>query len=251
SEKARNTLYVSRVPGGEYFNRNRMGDPNAQAPLVLVDPKQQREAIKMLSQTIFSDKYFTNDPELLNELVPTRDWGLDGLGDVSARVDFPVHEVISNMQAYAMMNLIAPWELQRVYDAELKSKADDKFTAAELINSVRDAVWSELKDASGDAKFTDAKPMISSIRRNLQRQHLAYLLVSAQSRPGYMMSPDLQAMVRLSLQDLGGQISDVLKSDKDSEAGSHIDFGTRAHLLECRDEIDRALNVQHVKRSAE
>lgn len=251
SEKVRNMLYVSRVPGGQYFNRNRLGDPDAKPPIVLVDPKQQRDAIKMLSQTIFSDHYFTSDPDLLNELVPTRDWGLDGLYEVSARVDFPVHEVISSMQAYALMNLITPWELQRVYDAELKSKSEDKFTTAELINSVRDAIWSELKDTDGDAKFSDAKPMISSIRRNLQRQHLAYLLASAQGRIGYMMSADLQSMVRYSLQELDDQIGDVLKNTKDSGGASRLDFATRAHLIECRDEIDKALNVQHVKRSTD
>src|SRR4029077_9124465 len=90
-EKTRNMLYVSRVPGGEYFNRNRLGDPDAKPPIVLVDPKQQRDAIKMLSNTIFSDSYFTSDPELLNQLVPTREWGLNGLGGVSMRVDYPIH----------------------------------------------------------------------------------------------------------------------------------------------------------------
>ena len=34
----------------------------------------------MLSDTIFSDSYFTSDPDLLNELVPSRDWGMEGLG---------------------------------------------------------------------------------------------------------------------------------------------------------------------------
>ena len=249
SEKARNMLYVSRVPGGEYFNRNRIGDPDATAPIVLVDPKQQREAIKMLGATIFSDSYFTTDPELLNELVPSRDWGLDGLGDVFVRVDYPVHQAISNLQAYALMNLCTPYVLQRVYDAELKSKADDKFTSAELLTRVRDVIWTELANSSGQQKYTDAKPMISSIRRNLQRQHLAYLLAASSStRLGGMMSPDLQSMVRFTLRDLGDRINDVLaKAKPDGEI--QLDFATRAHLTECRDQIDKALDVQHVKRA--
>ena len=169
SEKARNMLYVSRVPTGEYFNRNRMGDTDAKLLIVLVDPKQQRAAIKMLSDTIFSDSYFTSDPELLNQLVPTREWGLNGLGGVSMRVDYPIHQMISNLQAYAMMNLCTPYVMQRVYDAELKSNSDDKFTSAELIHRVRDTIWSELGSVNSEQKYTDAKPMISSIRRNLQR----------------------------------------------------------------------------------
>jgi hypothetical protein len=249
SEKARNMLYVSRVPGGEYFNRNRIGDPDAEAPIVLVAPKQQREAIKMLGQTIFSDSYFTTDPQLLNELVPSRDWGLDGLGDVFVRVDFPVHQAISQLQAYALMNLCTPFVLQRVYDAELKSKSEDKFTSAELLRSVRDVIWTELSNTSGEQKYTDSKPMISSLRRNLQRQHLAYLLAASNARNAGMMSPDLQGMVRFTLRDLGEKINDVLARSKQPDGEIQLDFATRAHLTECRDQIDRALDVQHVKRA--
>jgi hypothetical protein len=249
SEKARNMLYVSRVPGGEYFNRNRIGDPNAVAPIVLVDPKQQREAVRMLGETIFSDTYFTTDPELLNELVPSRDWGLDGLGDVFVRVDYPIHQAISNLQAYALMNLCTPYVLQRVYDAELKSKSEDKFTSAELLTRVRDVIWTELGNTSGEQKYTDAKPMISSIRRNLQRQHLAYLIAASNARVGGLMSPDLQSMVRLTLRDLGDRINDVLAKSKQPDGEIRLDFATRAHLTECRDQIDKALDVQHVKRA--
>ena len=248
SEKARNMLYVSRVPGGEYFNRSRIGDQNAQPPIVLVDPKEQRAAIKMLSDTIFSDAYFTHDPELLNELVPSRDWGLDGLDAVSMRVDYPIHQVIANLQAYALMNLCTPYVMQRVYDAELKSKSDDKFTSAELIKRVRDTIWSELTSVNSEQKYTDAKPMISSIRRNLQRQHLAYLIASASASRYIPVSPDLQSMVRYSLRELGDQINDVLAKSK-SDGELKLDFATRAHLTECRDQIDKSLDIQHVKRT--
>jgi hypothetical protein len=248
SEKARNMLYVSRVPGGEYFNRSRIGDEGAQPPIVLVDPRQQRAAIKMLSETIFSDTYFTSDPDLLNELVPSRDWGMEGLGGVSMRVDYPIHQMISNLQAYAMMNLCTPYVMQRVYDAELKSKSDDKFTAAELVHRVRDTIWSELGSVNSEQKYTDARPMISSIRRNLQRQHLAYMLASAGGSRFSPMSPDLQSMVRFSLRELGDEISEVLSKAK-ADGELKLDFATRAHLTECRDQIDKALDVQHVKRT--
>ena len=248
-EKARNMLYVSRVPGGEYFNRNRIGDPDAKPPIVLVDPKQQREAIKLMGQTIFSDSYFTADPDLLNELVPSRDWGMDGLGDVFVRVDYPVHQMISNLQAYALMNLCTPYVLQRVYDAELKSKSADKFTTAELLTGVRDVIWTELENPGNEQKFTDAKPMISSIRRNLQRQHLAYLLASTNDRLGGMMSPDLQSMSRYCVRDLGEKINETLAKAKQPGGEIQLDFATRAHLSECQDLIDKALDVQHVKRA--
>ena len=241
-------LYVSRVPTGEYFNRNRIGDADAKPPIELLDPKQQRQAIKMLSQTIFSDSYFSSDPDLLNQLVPSRDWGLGGLGMVSTRIDYPVHQMITRLQSFVLLNLCTPYALQRVYDAELKSKSDDKFTAAELLSSLRDDIWSELQSADADKRYTDAAPMISSIRRNLQRQHLAYLLASVSGRSAYM-SADLQSMVRLEVRDLGDRIGETLAKSKSADGGGQIDFATRAHLSECRDEIDRALDVEHVRRA--
>jgi len=147
-----------------------------------------------------------------------------------------------------MMNLCTPYVLQRVYDSELKSNADDKFTSAELIHRVRDTIWSEIEKADSQQKYTDAKPMISSIRRNLQRQHLAYMLASAGGSRFSPMSPDLQGMVRFSLQELGDKISEVLNRAK-PDGELQLDFATRAHLTECRDMIDKALDVQHVKRT--
>jgi len=147
------------------------------------------------------------------------------------------------------MNLCTPYVLQRVYDAELKSKSEDKFTSAELLTRVRDVIWTELGNTSGEQKYTDAKPMISSIRRNLQRQHLAYLIAASNARVGGLMSPDLQSMVRLTLRDLGDRINDVLAKSKQPDGEIRLDFATRAHLTECRDQIDKALDVQHVKRA--
>jgi hypothetical protein len=62
------------------------------------------------------------------------------------------------------------------------------------------------------------------------------------------MSPDLQSMVRQEAKDLGDRITDTLAKNKQADATGQIDFATRAHLSECRDEIDRALDVQHVRR---
>src|SRR5205085_4911054 len=107
-------------------NRNRPGDADPKPALVLADPKKQREALKMLSDSIFRDEFFQTDPDLLNELAPPRWW--DWAEEPPVRIDFQAHQAITSMQMYALMNLCYPQVLQRVYDAELKSKADDKFT---------------------------------------------------------------------------------------------------------------------------
>jgi hypothetical protein len=242
-EKAGNLNYVSRVVGGQRFNRNRSGDPDAKPALTLLDPKQQRDAMAVLGETLFSDAFFAIETDLLNELGPSRWW--DWASTPSSRIDYPIHQSILSMQSYALFNLCAPQVMQRVYDAEMKSKSDDKFTAAELVSGTRQIVWGDLDLPSG-SQFTDAKPMLSSVRRNLQRQHLQYLLATVDSTPGALVSPDLQSMVAFSLRELSDQMGMVLDKARTANNGK-LDFATKAHLTECKSKIDRVLNAPHIK----
>jgi hypothetical protein len=249
-ERAGNMEYVSRVVGGQMFHRNRPGDPDAKPAFVLIEPKQQRDALTMLSQTIFKDGFFTMDGELLNDLGPNR-WD-DWASEAPWRLDYPVHQTILALQSYTLMNLVSPTVLQRVYDAELKAKpgTDDKFTAAELIGSARYVVWGDFATALDNGqRYTDAKPLIPSTRRNLQMQWLQYMTASADSKPGMLMSPDLRNMVRYSLRELSDQIGGVMDKAKsgDGEGNrSRVDFATRAHLGEVKSQIDRVLNAPHM-----
>jgi hypothetical protein len=242
-EKTSNLNYVSRVVGGQNFNRNRAGDPEAKPAFVLLDPKQQRDAMTMLGETLFADNFFAVESDLLNDLGPSRWW--DWASVPSSRMDFPIHQTILNMQSYALFNLCAPQVMQRVYDAEMKSKADDKFTAAELVANTRQIIWGNL-DLPHGSEFTDAKPMLGSVRRNLQRQHLQYLLATVDSTPGALVSPDLQSMVAYSLRELSDQMGVVLDKAKTANNGK-LDFATKAHLSECKSKIDRVLNAPHIK----
>jgi hypothetical protein len=245
-EKASNLNYVSRIPGGQNFNRNRAGDPDARPALVLLEPKQQRDAMSMLGETLFADSFFSVEGDLLNDLGPSRWW--DWASTPSTRIDYPIHQTILSMQSYALFNLCAPQVLQRVYDSEMKSKADDKFTAAELVANTRQIIWGNLELPHGK-EFTDAKPMLSSVRRNLQRQHLQYLLAIVDSQPGQLVSPDLQSMVAFSCRELSDQMGVVLDKGKTANNGK-LDFATKAHLSECKSKIDRVLNAPHIKMPA-
>jgi hypothetical protein len=238
SEKARDMMYVSRLVGGQYFNRNRPGDPGAKSPLQLIEPKRQREALNALETSIFKDDFFNVEAELLNDLPPSR-W-MDWYSNPISRVDFPAHQTVQSMQSFALLALTSPQVLQRVYDAELKSKAEDKFTAAELITRVKQIIWGNLSPL-GDTKFTDAKPMTSSLRRNLQRQYVQYMLNIADSKPGALVSADVQSMASYAMKELSDQIGKLL-----ADGGDKIDFATRAHLTQSKSQIDRVLNAPHI-----
>gem|GEM_PF-2220386 len=236
SQKTRYISYAARVVGGQEFNRNRASDAGATAPLTLLDPKQQRDALDYLEKTVFKDDFLAVDADKFNKFAPSRHWDNE-FGMPSARIDFPVHQVVLSLQSSSLMWLTNPVVLQRVYDAEMKTKADDKFTAAELIKRVRDIVWGDLK--VGDGNYTDAKPMLSSVRRNLQKQYLSNMISMAKAQPGAAMSADLHSMVRYTLRDLSKQIGQTLKSDK-------LDLATTAHLTEAQVQIDQALEGKEV-----
>ena len=238
SERINNLDYVSRLVGGQYFYRDNQGDPGARPPFVLVEPEKQRAALKYLGETVFTDGFFRVDPDLLNMLAPSRwsHWG----SRTPSRLDFAIHENIRAMQTMSLLNLTAPVVLQRIYDAELKTNGDDKFTAAELITTLSDTVWPQL-DGKRRGPFTDANPLISSIERNLQQAYLFIILSSANARPGSTMSADLQSMIRLSLRELSGKIEKTL-------GDSEVDFASRAHLVECKSRIDRTLDATYQAR---
>ena len=68
-----------------------------------------------------------------------------------------------------------PSTLGGLYDAEFRNAPEvDVLTVAEVIQEVTDEVWSELTGLPSDS--TNRNPAISSLRRNLQSEHLARLI---------------------------------------------------------------------------
>jgi predicted Zn-dependent protease len=241
-EKARNFEYAGRLIGGQYFHRDHKGDPDARPAFVLVDPETQRAALKMLGQTLFNDEFFKADAALLNELAPSR-WSHFG-SSAGLRLDFPIHDWIGMLQWWTLVDITSPAVLQRIYDAELKCADANKFTAVELITTLRDIVWSGLKPPQ--RTYTDAEPYLSSIDRNLQRGYLDLMLAYARQRPGTAFSADLSSMIRQSLRELSGRMGRVLKPGK--QAGGKLDFASRAHLTDCKSRIDRVLEARFTER---
>jgi len=238
-EKARNFEYLGRLVGGQYFHRDHKGDPDQRPVFVPVDPETQRKALALLKQTLFNDAFFRYDPTLLNNLSPHRWWHF-GM-EPTQRMDYPIHAMITLLQWWTLSDLCSPPVLQRIYDGELKTGDGDRFTAAEFIATLRDTVWSQLEERGGGS-YTDAKPMLSSITRGLQREYLDLMLPYLQAAPGTIVSADLDGMIRYAMRELSEKIGGVLKG------GARLDFGSRAHLTECKSRIDRALEAQFTAR---
>jgi len=137
--------------------------------------------------------------------------------------------------------------LARVQDNELRFAANEKpFAMADLFKGLEDAIWSELDTGAGK---------ISSLRRNLQREHLKQLIhlvlrpapASPPPPPGGFVIPtpptprppeDATTLARASLFSIQRKIRPALA------AGKVADPTTKAHLEETQARITATLQAQ-------
>ncbi|MDZ4818662.1 MAG: zinc-dependent metalloprotease [Planctomycetota bacterium] len=227
-------FHASRNVGGIYVSRSHKGDAGAKAPFIVVDPKQQREALALMDQLVFSDAPFQFPPNLYNHLAATRwsHWGTDPV----LRPDYAVHETIAMWQERILQQLLSPLTLQRIYDSELKVPADqDAFTSAELIRSLTKSIFGETEKLQG-GDYTERKPAISSLRRNLQRSYLQQL---SQLAMGETSAPaDCQSVALAELKDLQERINKL------TAGNVKLDTYTKAHLAESSSRIGKVVEAK-------
>jgi len=228
-------LTSSKFIGGIYHHRDHVGDPNGRLPFEPVPADKQREALELLRNYAFKEDNFVLPASLLNKLaierLPTLD-GIDGLFNTQ-RIDYPWHDAVLNLQRAVLSRLFNPVTLARIQDNELRFAPNETpFTMADLFNGLDHAIWSELD--SGAAK-------ISSLRRNLQREHLKQL-IRLTLRPAQSAIPeDATTLARASLTSLQTKLHNVLSAGKITDATSN------AHVQETDDRITSALQAQMQK----
>ena len=239
AEKGRAMSTVSRWIGGQFFNRDHKGDLNGRQPLVLVGAQKQRDAMALLGDTILRDGFLSFPPELLNQLAPPRwmHWG----ASTPARLDYPIHDRIRILQWNILSDILSPPVLQRIYDAELKSSEADRYMVTEYLAKLTEIIWGKVGGIPTEPT-TDGKPFLSSTLRGLQREHLELFLDMVLSPADGLISPDLHATICGAGRDLSARIAATLKEQ------GRLDGASRAHLMECRSRLDRALDAQFTRR---
>ena len=144
-----------------------------------------------------------------------------------------------------MARLMYPTTLRRIYDNEFLVPGDeDAVTLPELLDSIADEIWSELDEDAGK-EYTARKPMISSLRRNLQREHLELLIDLSRSSFGSTAAYNaISNLVVDKLRGIQGKIDGVVKGH-----GEKLDPYTKAHLIDGRTQIQKALDAHYVYKS--
>jgi hypothetical protein len=165
AERSRNAEFVARFVGGQIFNRDQKGDPEARTPIMPVEASRQRDAMKFVCQRVFAEDAYDVNPEVLAMLAPGRYWHW-GSDEFDFMPEFNIHDFVAGQQYGSLLTLMNPFAIGRIHDNQVKfPRGQDVYTLYEHINSLTDAIWSELND--DDRKGTDAKPFINSYRRNL------------------------------------------------------------------------------------
>lgn len=239
---------ASRLIGGLYGSRSHRDDPGAQPPFRVVPAKTQRQAITLLGEQIFSDKPFRFPPSFYNELVSTRwrHWGAEPV----VREDYPVHEVVLMWQQRILQQLLSSRTLTRLADSDLKVPAkEDAFTTGELFDRLTKAVFLEV-DNLKKGVFSNRKPAVSSLRRNLQRTFIGEMgqLALGLSKKG-TPPPDARSLARYVLGRLEKRITTLLAKADAKDAALQFDRASRAHLEDVATRISAILEADLVTSS--
>jgi len=235
---------MSNWIGGSYVTRAKKGESGEQVPILPVEAEKQREALEWVIDHSFFDESFGLSPELLRYMTVEKWW--NG-GNIFADPAWPVHDRIMGIQASVMTQLLNPTTLQRAYDNEFRVPSDeDALTLAELMAKITESTWAEVSGRI-DKRYTERKPMVSSLRRNLQREHLERLIDLTNANTNYTAAFKPITNLALShLRDLKDRVGGTLE-----KANSKIDPYTRAHLQEAHERIKQVLDAQYISNADE
>lgn len=229
--------------GGDFIHRDKKGDKNGRVPIEPVPAKPQRDALAFVVENAFQDQAYGLTPELLSHMAEEKWW--DDWSSIFADSTWPVHDQIMGFQAYALTMLMNPATLRRIYDNEfLVPQQTDVVTLPELLETIRQAVWSEL-DQPSSTKHDARNPMVSSLRRNLQREHMERLidLIRSSAISSVVYKP-IGNLVIEQLRQLKGKIDPLLDAQNDA-----MDPYTRAHWRDASMQIQKALDAHYVYQS--
>lgn len=223
---------ASRYVGGVYVSRSHKGDKDAPKPFRLVAVERQRAALKLVADQVLSDEPFNVPASIYNQLTPSR-WRHWGEGSTT-RIDYPIHRTILLLQDRVLNQVLSSLTLTRIHDNELRVPAEeDALTVAEVMTNVTGAIFSEVKQFEEGGEFTNRKPLVSSLRRNLQRSYLDRLIRMALGRTS--APEDCQTLAYAELTDLKKEITQILEDDPE------LDRYSEAHLREAADRIGKVL----------
>ncbi|PHV04436.1 metallopeptidase [Janthinobacterium sp. BJB412] len=214
---------VVKYVGGVTYLRDHAG--TGRATFTPVPLPRQRAALAMLTNSLFKADSFKFAPALVSRLGADQ---FEGRG----RPDVSVGARVLTLQKAVLDQLLSDQVAARLLDSQEKlADAAQGLSLGELYASVQAAVWSELKGGKE----------ISTMRRNLQREHLKRL-TAILLRPSLETPADARSLQRENAIELQRELRAAL-----ARAGSRE---TRAHLSESIETLGQALKAAMLRAGA-
>lgn len=243
SMQLRAVSMMSNWLGGAYIYRDKKGDKNGRLPIEVVSAKQQRDALRFVMESTFRDEAFGLSSDLLLRMSVDKWW--DNMSSVMGDSTWPIHDRIAGIQSSTLARLMYPSVLRRIYDNEFMVPSEkDALTLPELLDSIAKEIWSELEIKAGK-EYTARKPMISSLRRNLQTEHVGLLIDLSKSNFGTTAARNtISNLVTEKLRGIQRKVNSAMKAH-----GQKLDPYTQAHLANAKAQIQKALDAHYVYRN--
>jgi hypothetical protein len=245
SLQMRSVSMMANWMGGSLTSRARKGDKDVPRPVEVVACDQQRDALKFVIENSLRDEAYGLTPELLAHM--TVDKWLDGgsLFSFSSEATWPIHDQIASIQASILSMLMNPTTLRRVYDNELRVPADqDAVTLPEILSSLTDAIWGEL-EKNPDKQYTARVPLVSSLRRNLQQEHLGRLVDLSIPSDRETNESD-KPIANLASAELSRILANIDRILSNGKARKMADPYTMAHLQKLKEQVDKLRDSQFI-----
>jgi hypothetical protein len=223
---------AAKFVGGIYTSRAHRDQPGAPLPFVSIRRAQQRRAFDLLDRWILSSRALKFSPELLNAAGPTRfgiHWGANGI----RRSDFPIREVVAELQDDVISEMFSPNNLGRVADQELKvRKPGDTMTLADLFGWTNAAIYDDLGRASIDPAHRELQRRFTDLQEAIAQLPSAFADQLSLPR-------ETQALARANLVRLSGRLDGAVRAARDD--------GTRAHLADLRVRVRGVLEARNTR----
>ncbi len=207
-------------------------------PLQPLPAAQQRQALDVLMQRVFSPRGFTVSPALQRRLAPDfldRGDSFFGHGEAGLSTDFVPDNLLIDLQRTLLNQLMGDAVAQRLLDSAAKSTSagERSLTLSELHERLTQAVWGEAGAGTS--------PALAAMRRELQREHVQRLS-AALLRPTAAGRAESRRVLR-------GQAEALLTRLQRGSAGASASAEARAHLEDCRRILRDSMNAAWVRTS--
>jgi hypothetical protein len=222
-----NISIAARYIGGVYTSRSHRGQPGGSAPFAPVPRTEQRRAFELIDRYVLSVHALNYPPEMLNDVAPVRysaDWSSTGV----RRTDFPIREIVAQLQDDAISSLFNPASISRIANESLKeAHPGQTMDLSDLFEWTNAAIFDDLGNHTIPAPHRD-------LQRRFADLELQIAFLGSGSMDQLGVPREIQSLARYELRKIRTRLDGAYRAASD--------VATRAHLDDLRSRIDTGLH---------